>query len=167
MIRPDGPPRRAPSPGFLPILALGLVCACLLFAPSLLARTRSASAGDAALNAQTAFIDYLYPEAFQASTLINLPLAGNRVQLTNLRILTANRQWSLQICGSVSDPTSCVNPLASWDPKGTGWRGDFRVPSWSMSYQDLDAGKQLHLRVTPMSGDWMIFRIQLQVTTTP
>jgi len=33
-----------------------------------------------------------------------------------------------------------------------------------MSYQDLDAGKQLHLRVTPMSGDWMIFRILLQAT---
>jgi len=95
MIRPDRTSRRAPSPGFLPILALGLAGASLLFAPAVLARTKTAASSDAAASGQTVSIDYLYPEAFQAPTWINVALPSNTVQLANLRILTANRQWSL------------------------------------------------------------------------
>ena len=115
----------------------------------------------------TVAIDFLHPEAFRAATWVNVSLPSNTVLVGNLRIITANRSWGLQICGSVSIPASCVNTLAAWDPRGVGWRGDFRSATWTQTYQDLDAGKQLHLKVTPQGGDWMIFRIKVEATPTP
>ena len=155
------------SPRFLPVALLGFAASCLLPPHLEAAPPESAASSISSANAQTVTVDYLYPEAFQVATWIDVDLPSSNVQLANLRIITANRRWSLQICGSISDPATCVNPLASWDPRGVGWRGDFRSPSWSQSYQDASANKKLHLRVTPIGGDWMIFRIQLEATPVP
>jgi len=112
-------------------------------------------------------VDYLYPEAFLTTTWVDVDLPTSHVQLADLRIITANRRWSLDICGSPSNPASCVNALASYDPRNVGWRRDFRSQTWSYNYLDLDGAKKLHLRVNPLSGDWMIFRIQVEATPTP
>jgi len=116
---------------------------------------------------QTTLIDYLYPEAFRVATWIQVPLPSSRVNLANMRILTANRKWKLEICGSGSNPATCVNALASADPRGVGWHGEFSSTAWSQIYQDVDAVKTLHLRVTPLAGDWMIFRMRVEATPTP
>ena len=123
--------------------------------------------GHSAPPSQPTFIDYLFPEAFKAATWIQVPLPSNSVSLANLRVITANRKWKLEICGSASNPASCVNALAAQDPRGVGWRGDFGSAAWTQTYQDADAVKTLHLRVTPLSGDWMIFRIRVEATPTP
>ena len=117
--------------------------------------------------AQPSSIDYLYPEAFRTATWIQVPLPSNQVSLAKLRIITANRKWKVEICGSASNPATCVNALASSDPRGVGWRGDFASTAWSQTYQDVDAVKTLHLRVTPLAGACIIFRIQVEATPTP
>ena len=150
-----------------PVLLCWLASVSLCLSAPASGRPKRSTEAAPTANAQTAFIDFLHPEAFRGSTWIQIGLPSSRVLLSNLRIITANRSWSLQICGSVSNPGSCVNALASWDPRGAGWRGDFLSAAWSQSYQDLDAGKMLHLRVTPLTGDWMIFRIQVEATPTP
>jgi hypothetical protein len=112
-------------------------------------------------------IDYLYPEAFRTQTWIDVDLPSDRVILENLRILTANRNWTLKICESTVDPSSCTLIVGTTGPPAIGWRGDFRNKTWTKSYEDRQAGKKLHLQVNPVGGDWMIFRIQVEVTALP
>jgi len=140
---------------------------CLCLTAAAWGQSDTSASAASALEAQTVSIDFVHPEAFRTSTWIHVSIPSNHVLLSNLRIITANRKWSLQICGSVSIPASCVNALTAWDPRGVGWRGDFKVSSWSQDYLDLDAANQLHLKVTPLGGDWMIFRIQVGATPTP
>jgi hypothetical protein len=138
-------------------LVSGVVLCCLAAFPP----------GFSAPPAQPSSIDYLYPEAFRTQTWIQVPLPSSQVSLANLRVITANRKWKLEICGSASNPATCVNALAFSDPRGVGWRGDFASTAWSQTYQDTDAVKMLHLRVTPLGGDWMIFRIRVEATPIP
>jgi hypothetical protein len=111
--------------------------------------------------AATTSIDRLHPEAFRVPTWIEVDLPANQVTLKGLRVLTANRSWTMQVCGSSLDLSTCTTVVG---PAGTapGWRGDFRNESWTFPYQDREARQKLHLRVTPMGGDWMIFRIQTE-----
>src|SRR5262245_15408255 len=153
--------RRVPPP------RLCLALLLLLMSATVWAQPGPSHDAAPAPQAQTVPIDFLNPEPFRVSTWIHIPLPSSSVLLSNLRIITANRSWSIEICGSVSIPGSCVNALSAWDPRGVGWRGDFRSATWSQTYQDLDAGKQLHLRVTPLRGAWMIFRIRVEATTLP
>jgi hypothetical protein len=162
MMRKNFLPGGLARPATLRSFLLCLAGLCLYLSDPAAAHPKSTAAGID--SSQSVFIDYLYPEAFLGPTWIQIDLPSSSVLLDDLRIVTANRRWTLQICGSVSKPDSCVNALAGWDPRGAGWRGDFRSPTWSLSYQDLDGLRKLHLRVTPMAGDWMILRIQVRAT---
>ena len=117
--------------------------------------------------AGTVLIDSLHPEAFRTPAWIDVEIPSNWVTLRNLRVLTAHRSWTLQICESVSEPETCTLIVGSGNPRVLGWRGDFRDPAWSVAYEDRDRQKKLHLMVTPAGGDWMIFRIQLEATLLP
>jgi hypothetical protein len=110
--------------------------------------------------------DHLHPDAFRTQTWIDVDLPSDRVLLQNLRILTANRSWSMKICESILDPSTCVQVVGT-PGSPVGWRGDFRDKNWTKSYEDRQAGRKLHLQVTPVGGDWMIFRIQVEVTALP
>jgi hypothetical protein len=112
-------------------------------------------------------IDYLHPEAFRTPTWIDVSLPSNQVVLQNLRILTANRSWTLKLCESIGDPASCVPLVGIQGPPAIGWRGDFRNKTWTRAYLDRDGGAKLHLQATPVGGDWMIFRIQVEATVQP
>src|SRR5262245_3476345 len=107
------------------------------------------------------FIDRVHPEAFRSATWIEVDLPASQVTLKGLRVLTANRSWTMQICGSSLDLATCTTVVG---PAGTapGWRGDFRNESWTFPYLDREGRQKLHLRVTPVGGDWMIFRIQTE-----
>ena len=109
----------------------------------------------------TTSIDRLHPEAFRVPTWIEIDLPTDQLTLKGLRVLTANRSWTMQICGSSLDLGTCTTVVG---PAGTaaGWRGDFRNESWTFAYQDREGRQKLHLRVTPVGGDWMIFRIQTE-----
>jgi hypothetical protein len=167
MFRESSAPGRASLRRRRSVFLLRAAGLCLCLTAAVWAQPDASASAAPALEAQTVLIDFVHSEAFKTSTWIHVSLPSSHVLLSNLRIITANRKWSLQICGSVSNPGSCVNALAGWDPRGVGWRGDFKAAGWSQDYQDLDATNQLHLKVTPQGGDWMIFRIQVGATPTP
>ena len=104
-------------------------------------------------------IDRVHPEAFRTTTWVEVDLPANQVTLKGLRVLTANRSWTLQVCGSTLDLSTCSTVVG---PMGTapGWKGDYQNETWTFPYLDKEGRLKLHLRVTPVGGDWMIFRIQ-------
>jgi hypothetical protein len=108
-------------------------------------------------------IDYVYPEAFRQPTWIDVDLPSSQVVLKNIRVLTANRNWTLKVCGSPTGPTNCTILVRSPSNPAAGWWGDFSNTTLNYSYTDLDGVSKLHLLVTPAGGDWMIFRIQTDV----
>ncbi len=109
----------------------------------------------------TTSIDRVHPEAFRVATWVEVDLPANQIALRGLRVLTANRSWTLQICESTLDLSTCTMVVG---PVGTapGWKGDFSNDGWYFSYLDREGRRKLHLRVTPVGGDWMIFRIQTE-----
>ena len=135
------------------------------------ARTRRECAGpkclSAAPNPPFAMIDTQHPEAFLGPTWVGVDLPSDRVILRNLRILTANRNWNMQICESPADPGTCVQVVGPVGGSTVGWRGDYRDATWTRVYQDGAAGRKLHLLVTPAGGDWMIFRIRVEAAPQP
>ncbi len=115
----------------------------------------------------TSAIDYTYPEAVRDSTWIDVDIPSSSVSVDRIRILTANRDWTLRLCGSRLDRRTCTQVVGRTSARGRGWWGDFVDPALNLSYVDRDGSGKLHFLVTPEEGDWMIFRIQTQVTTVP
>jgi hypothetical protein len=148
--------RRAPTRWIsLPLLALLALLMGGPFGPGWTVREAAA--------AVPVQIDYVYPEAFRDVTWIDVDLPANVVVVKSIRVLTANRSWTLKLCGSRTGPTACTT-LVSGNPKtAPGWKGDFLNTQLNYSYTDLDGVSKLHFQVTPAGGDWMIFRIQTEV----
>lgn len=156
-------PCREPAARYLSGAAFLLALGCLtnLFSPlqATAAGKAERRAGSAVGGSVTTAIDRVHPEAFRAAAWIEVDLPASHVTLQGLRIITANRCWTLQICESTLDLATCTAVVG---PAGTaaGWRGDFRNEAWTFSYTDRESRGKLHLRVTPERGDWMTFRIQ-------
>ena len=152
-------PRKARRATFLFVALSCLACVGSLLYPEQTPKRERQPLDSVVGGPTTTTIDRLHPEAFRIATWIEVDLPANQVTLKGLRVLTANRSWTMQVCGSSLDLGTCTTVVG---PSGTaaGWRGDFRNEHWSFPYLDGEGRQKLHLRVTPVGGDWMIFRIQ-------
>ena len=154
------PPRKVRGPILLSVLGcLAAFLPLIQAAPA--GKVERQSTDSQGGGSVTTSIDRVHPEAFRTATWVEVDLPANQVTLKGLRVLTANRSWTLQVCGSTLDLSTCTAVVG---PVGTapGWKGDFRNEAWTHAYVDREARQKLHLRVTPVGGDWMIFRIQTE-----
>ena len=150
--------RRAGHPG---LAAITLLLAAQVF-PAAPAAAGSAGAGPGRPGDPTR-IDFLHLEAFREPTWMAVDLPASHVTLLSIRVLTANRSWTLGVCGAPQNPQTCSLVVGSPTIPAVGWRGDFINRTLNLDYRNLELQPKLHLLVTPTGGDWMIFRIRLEV----
>ncbi len=109
-------------------------------------------------------IDYTYPDAFDESLWIDVPLMNNAVTIVSMQVLVAKREWSMYICQDRSDfPNSCILSVPTDAGDGGHWSGDFVARDLNIAYNDLEVSKKLHLRVNSENGYWMTFRILIEL----
>ena len=134
-----------------------------------LVQTNNTTGSLSSLESSVVRIDYLYPGESPhwlgvvgpTPKWVDVPLPDNRVTVHELRILTGGHTWTMELCQSKSDPSTCMTPIP--DEVKNRWTGDFTLVGSDISYEDEDDNHEMHFYVESLNGDWMTFRVIMTV----